>query len=348
MKNLPIVLLGALAAPAALAQSPIRAETATDYAVFATDGTDTAFDAEAIATPILRGLHVRASVGGGRMSPPTAWASTQVSPFSPRPGELGLRIVEAGGVASADPQASHAAGTSADAPNTSAPTQGAHSIALGFAVPPGRQGTVTIAWDGQASPGARLGAAVDVDGDGTADWTGAAGSRDLQRIPVTAGPNGVELTITTDGSAAVAGLGRAGYHGGLSVTFIGGGGGPSCTWTSSGRQCLGALTGTDSVTSRGITLTLDVAGAAQNGLGVLVVGDLASTPFDLPRSNCQLLVDPTPTRLLHAFVTDATGAARMVFRIPVRPVTTNFQAVTIELANSGAIGSTDVLGLVCQ
>jgi hypothetical protein len=240
------------------------------------------------------------------------------------------------------------AGTSADAPGTASPTQGAHSVALHFAVPSGTAGTVAISWSGQQSAGASVTGAVDVDGDGIPDWTGQGGTPSHTTLNVTAGANGVTLTVTTNGSAAVTGPGREHYAASLLVSFRPGSTSPlTFTWTPSGPQCLGSLTGTQTVGTFGdVALHLAVAGGAANGIGVLLSGTAASSPINLPSGTCQLLVDPNGAGF-GVFLTDASGNGAVTLHTRARPMTVDFQALTLGFTG-GALGTTDMQNLTVQ
>lgn len=345
------LFLSATLSLSVFAQAP-QAATATDYGVFASNGTTTNYDAKATGTAIGRGLGVRAAAGGGPMTRPDAHASTFVGPAASFTGGVGLRIVEAGAAHGASPTSTSAAGT-ADAPSgTASPAQASHDVSITYAVTAGTAGTVSIQWQARASGGASATAAVDVDGDGVADWSGTAAASAQTTLPVTAGANGVTLAIETGGSAAVTGVGDAGYHSSLTVLFRPGGGtgGLSCTWTPSGAQCLGALAGSDSQQRGYLDLTLAVTGAARTGFGILVVGTAAAAPTPLPLGSCQLLVDPGTNGGLRAFATDGNGDATLRFRVRAVPFQFDFQALSFGLDPSGAgvLGSSNALNLVCQ
>ncbi|MDA1221206.1 MAG: hypothetical protein O3B85_04215, partial [Planctomycetota bacterium] len=68
------------------------AATQTDFAAFAADGTNTAFDSQAAGTAIGRGLSVQAEIQTNPRTPPQAWATTFVTPLTPRAGSVGLQL----------------------------------------------------------------------------------------------------------------------------------------------------------------------------------------------------------------------------------------------------------------
>ncbi|MBM4062973.1 MAG: hypothetical protein FJ265_18040 [Planctomycetes bacterium] len=360
MTQPPLLSLGLFALPL-LAQGPggpgnpppVNARTVTNYAVFATDGTNASFRGLPANAPVGPGINLNAFVGGGPNVPPAAVARTSVMPVATMQG-AGLRIVETARIHGTDPNANYACGTSRDAPNTTAPVQGSHTVGVHYAVPANATGTVSINWMGQASGGATSTGAVDVDGDGVADWTGTAGTNNQTTLPVTAGQNGVLLAITTNGGATVTGVGDAGYNTTLVVTFRPTGGGPgtvTVTWTSYGPQCLGSLTGTDSQQNGVLTLNLALAGAPANGFGILVGGVPATTPVPLPFGTCQLLVDPNGAGGgLRSFLTDASGAAAFVYRLRAVAFTMDFQAITFgfDVNNNSVLGSSNALNMTAQ
>jgi hypothetical protein len=332
---------------------PINGRTATDFAVFAQDGTTVAFDAVASQTAIPPGIGIHAVLGGGPNLPPALGAHSSVMPMAATMG-AGLRVVESGRIHGTDPNANYAIGTSQDAPNTTAPVQGRHAVALHFAVAQGGTGVVSIGWTGNASPGASALGAVDVDGDGVPDWTGAAGTNNQTNLPVTAGANGITLAIATNAGATVAGVGNAGYDCSLTVLFrpTGGGTNPvTVTWTATGPQCLGSLSGTDTQANGVLTLNLAVAGAPANGFGILLGGAPATSPVPLPFGACQLLIDPAGRGGgMRSFVTDANGAATFVYRVRAIAFTIDFQAVTFGFGpnNTSLLGSTNALNMTAQ
>jgi hypothetical protein len=326
------------------------AATATDFAAFAADGTTIAFDAQPAGTAIGRSLAVQAEVAANPRTPPQAWARSFVTPLTLRAGSVGLQLREIGGARGDGSSAIVRAGTSADAPGTTRPTQAAHAVALLIPAAAGSTGTVQINWGGQASTGATLVASVDADGDGRPEWRGVAGTPDTQQLAVTAGPRGVRIVLATNGSATATGTDRAVYQGGLSVAFTpdGAGGGLSCTWTPTSRPCGATLAGSDNTTGRLLALTLDVSGASAQGLGLLIVGGPAATPVPLPGSTCSLVLDLGAAQGLFPFITDAQGDASLTFRVPPRPLTTDFQAVVLGVGRGATLGATNGLNLVCR
>ena len=350
MKTQSLFLVAALIAPLA-AQSGPGASTSTDYGVLAGDGASTTLDSEAVNTAIGRGLSVRAAIGAANTRP-GAVAGTLVAPAGVgRPGMpgagRGLRVQEHGAIETTDPNATLSCGTSASAPGAATPTQGAHSVAMHFAVAANTGGNVLIAWEARESAGASIAGSVDVDGDGTADWTGTGAANDRQSVPVTAGAQGITITITTNGSASVTGAGRAAYQAALSVVFVPSPAGLSCTWTSFGPQCVGSLAGADAAHPRGIALTLDVRGATPSTHGFLVVGTQAASPSPLPGNLCNLLVDRQRSHFAGGFRTDANGDATLQLVVPARAFTIDMQALSFDRAQQ-AIGSTNGLNLVCR
>ena len=325
--------------------SPVAA-TYTDYGVFASNGTATNHDVRPTQTAVGRGLAVRAAVGGGTTTRPDALATTTVAPVLTTTG-YGIRISESGSVASTLAGATLAAGSSSTPANTT-PVVGRHGIEVRYPVAQGSAAQVVIAWGGRATAGATAGASVDVDGDGTADWSGVAGTSATVSLPVTAGANGIAVRILSGGSAALNGIGAENYSTNLTVSVRPAQTGVTVTWASSGPQCLGALAGSDSQANGMLTLTLGVTGAARTGFGVLVLGAPAATPTALPFGSCQLLVDTSSG--LASFTTDTAGDATVTLRARAVAFTMSFQAVTFGFDATGGsvLGSTNVQGLTCQ
>ncbi|MDA0372427.1 MAG: hypothetical protein O2865_01445, partial [Planctomycetota bacterium] len=117
---------------------------------------------------------------------------------------------------------------------------------------------------------------------------------------------------------------------------------------STSRPCGASLAGSDNATGRLLALTLDVTGASPQGLGLLVVGAPAARPTPLPGSTCSLVLDLAAAQGLFPFITDAQGDASLTFRVPPRPLTTDFQAVVLGLGRGATLSATNGLNLVCQ
>ncbi|MGE0143441.1 MAG: hypothetical protein AB7I19_10355 [Planctomycetota bacterium] len=340
-----------LASTTLAAQQGPTASTSTDFAVLASDGAATNLDSEAQNTAVGRGLGVRTAAGRSRTSRGGAVASTTVG-FGGAPGRAGgprgLTIHESGSCASTDTNASLSCGTSADAPNTQNPTQAAHGIAANWPVAANTSGNLIVSWTARASSGASASASIDVDGDGTADWTGVAGTPDRQSIAVTAGANGVDISIVTNASATLSGAGREGYEASLNVHFVPAGGAVTCTWTAFGPTCVGSLAGSDAPGTRGIQLTLAVTGATANTFGVILFGSQAAAPTPLPGQVCDLLIDANRRgHFAGRFMTDANGDATVTMQVPARAFTIDMQGLTFDRANQ-TVGSTNGLNLVCR
>lgn len=315
--------------------------TGSNYAVFATDGVTTAFDGVATGTAVGNELEVEARVRQATGQQRTvAYAATEVETDSCG-DRRGVDIREEGSVNTRGATGTFAAGTSADAPGTTAPTQAAHVIHLVVAAAAGTAGEVTIDWEADQTAGATVTSSVDVDGDGTAEFTGVGNVDQRVTIAVTAGTKGFEIHITTSGSASVKGApGSASYDACLEVSVET----SLFSFTAVGPECLGELTGSVGSTSSNARLDFAVTGAAANGFAILVAGATATTPLALPAGTCQLLVDPTtPTHLL--FMTDATGNATQQLRTRMRNTTIDVQVLTMGFL-AGAIGTTNTVRVI--
>lgn len=347
--RIPTLLLSLpLFAAPALAQGPTAA-TGSDWAVLATDGASTGFDAQPSGTSLGRGLGVRAAAGGFRAG---ARASSFATPWRTflgfgRNAAAGVLISEHGTARNDQPTGTISAGTSADPPGTASPTQAPHDIDVTYALAQGTAATVHIAWSAHVSPGASASAAVDVDGDGVADWTSTPGTNERLTLPVTAGANGVTLAITTDGSASVAGMGAESYASSLAVTLsTQGGGSPlTYTWSNSGPACQGTLRGSETVFGPGVRLDFTITGGVPDGIGLLLIGTPAATPSPLPVGSCDLLLDNLALGAF--FLTDNNGDAATRTLTRNTAMTVDFQAVTFGFV-ANAMGSTDLLNLVVQ
>jgi hypothetical protein len=320
--------------------------TTTDFGVVTALGTATGFDAVATGTAVTRNLGVHTGAG---TRPDTAHALTRVGFARTLREGPGVEITEHGRVANTVATQNGSAGTSDDAPGTASPTQGPHGIRVAYPnLASGTNAIVSIHWSGRATAGASISAAVDIDGDGTADFTGGATPRVTQLLQATAGANGVVIDITTSGSASVTGVGDESYGGHLLVLVKEGTLPTSCTFTNFGAPCGADLNGT---VGTGLDLTLDITNAPANAMGFFVAGDQAATPVPLPGGTCNLLVDGRRWFHHQLIRTDATGAASVGIPTPRLAVTIAFQALlftpgsTPQTRNVVASNGTE---LVCQ
>lgn len=341
-----------------LAQTPpVTVTTATDFGVLATANSQSSFHSVAVNTALPPAFFVGARVGGGNGPGPmsrlaAAEAHTSVVLLTgPRPGNqpgLGVHIEEAGMAVGLTATDAALSGSSADAPTATAPTRAAHGLTVAFAAAANATGTVVLNWRGDATANASATVDVDVDGDNVIDFHGVAnGTPVQQQFPVTAGANGVVVSVTTTAAADVQGVGNEHYRAGLSVHFAGTVTQPTVTFTPFGPSCDGTLSGQMVPTPRGNAVQLDVRGATAGSLAFLVVGAPLATPLNLPGSQCQLLVQPG----FHGFtLLDANGDGSRVLGVPGRPpITVDFQMLTLDLSGSTlALGTTNGLNLQIQ
>lgn len=114
------------------------------------------------------------------------------------------------------------------------------------------------------------------------------------------------------------------------------------TFHDFGTQCGSDLSGSLSTGPRGDAVVLSLTGADPRSIAILALGlDLAATPYSLPNSNCQLLVEPRGA--LFAF-TDASGEASwtlpfVLSRVPP-PFSLFAQVVTITIGTTPPRGAT--------
>jgi hypothetical protein len=327
-----VTLLG----PVALAQT---VTTDTNYAVFATDGVTTAFDGVAAGTAVVDELEVSARVRQTTQSShhrrTLASASTDVEV-----GCRGVEIDEEGSVNTRGATGKFSAGTSADAPGTTLPTQGAHSIHLVIAAAAGTAGEVTIDWEAEQTTGATVTSSVDVNDDGVADFTGVGNVDQRVTIPVTAGTKGFMIHITTSGSASINGIGSESYEASLEIEVET----SRFSFSPLGTECLGELTGSSTDDSSNARVNFTITGAAANGFAILAAGAPAAAPLPLPAGTCTMLVEPG-TATLQVFLTDATGNATAQMRTRLRNTSIDVQVLTLGFV-AGAIGTTNGLRVI--
>lgn len=329
-------------------QPPSNAiSTASDFGSVASLGANSGFQSTATGTTIARALVTSARVGNLRTN--SANASSVVSFARSREGD-GVAVLENGFVSNSDPTIGGSAGTSNSAPGSTSPTQGAHSISVNWpGLASGANAIVTIHWRGRATTGASVSTSIDVDGDGTADFTGSAGAPTTQLLQVTAGATGVTIAIETAGSASLAANGNENYNGEVSVFVMAGTLPTSCTFTNFDVACGADLNGT--VGTTGLDLSLDITNAPANKLGFFMVGDQLTTPTPLPAGTCNLLIDGRRFFLGWLFHTDATGAASVPIPTPRTAITVSFQAVigtNDPVTNARTLVASNGTELVCQ
>ena len=114
------------------------------------------------------------------------------------------------------------------------------------------------------------------------------------------------------------------------------------TFHDFGTQCGSDLSGSLQTGPRGDAVVFSLTGADPRAIAILALGTgLATTPYSLPNSNCQLLVEPRGALFARA---DANGDAswRLPFvlsRVPA-PFSLFAQAVTITVATTTPRGAT--------
>lgn len=341
-----LVALAPLATAQVTTSGPVAA-TSGPWGVFASNGASTNYDAKAAQTAVGRGLSVRAIVGGSATTRPDAIATSGVVPVFTTTG-TGFRFTETGALNGTVAGTTLSVGSSSSAVGAPSPAGGSHGVDIRYAVPQGAAASVVVSWSGRATAGAALGASIDLNGDGTPEWSANNGTAQTVTLPVTAGANGITIGVLTSGSATVTGVGTENYGANLTVSLRPAQTGVTCTWASSGPQCVGALAGSETQANGMLTLTLGVTGAARTGFGVMVLGQPAATPTALPFGSCQLLLDTTGG--LSSFTTDLNGDATVTLRARAVAFTMSFQAVTFgfDALGQSVLGSTNVQGLTCQ
>ena len=339
------ILIGAIALTVAAglsAQTTSNAtlKAATNYGSLSKGASKSDFNAVAKDKTSSRGLGARSFVGTRRSMEARALSAASIA--RGRSGAYGLRVSESGSA-----RAGASAGTSASAPNASSPSLGKHTVSLTLAAGSGKDVKLALSWFGRATTGASSTVSVDINGDNMPDFTGKAdGMRKTANLMVKAGANGVTISITTEGKAAGANMRGASYSSGLFIqSDFGGNTGGNCTITAFGPECGGKMTGTASTRS-GVSISLRIAGAAKNSIGVLVIGKKLTSPVTLPGSTCTLAVDPKATR---AFRTDSMGNARSGLFSRSGNFEVDAQSITLEISSGGAkLASTNSLNIKCQ
>ncbi len=122
--------------------------------------------------------------------------------------------------------------------------------------------------------------------------------------------------------------------------------GPTCTFTSFGRQCGGTLAGQQIAGRTGTAVRFDVTNATPGATAVLAIGH-AARPTMLPGGPCLLLVD---ARVLHFAPVDRLGQVSFNFPLPaIVPLVADVQVVTVGVTRAGRTAeSTNGLHFVCQ
>lgn len=287
MKTFVVLPLALLIGSALRAQTAPVITTATDYGVVAIEGSHPDQDAVALGTDIGTGLHIESSNDCNH-----ALAGTEITPIDDARWGHGVRVREYGDVVLYDNTPS-SAGTSNDPPSTPGATLGPHALQLDYAVAPGTQGLVKVVFQGNASWHASGSATIDVDGDGQVDFTGVPdGSYQSAELPVTAGPGGVLLLVTTEGRVARQTCGSSNYDHRFSVYFRADQGSWNCNLTPFGRDCGLHLDAEVRTTYTGDSLRLVITGGRPFAPGALIVADRLAMPIPMPFSQCDLLLDP--------------------------------------------------------
>ncbi|MCA8969553.1 MAG: hypothetical protein KDC95_07215, partial [Planctomycetes bacterium] len=192
-------------------------------------------------------------------------------------------------------------------PTTTGPgTPGTLDFVLRYKSSAGRKGVIKIAWQSLLKFSATAKAAIDIDDNGTPEWTGGNtnGGFATQLVPVAFDANG-DLIAKVSIEGTVDGAGQINFssaYGRLDIRFVDQNAG-KCTITPYGTGCSGA-SATASVTTIGAehVIATKVTGGFANLFALEAIG---SSKLSLPLpGNCTLLTNAI-SFLVHP--TDANG-----------------------------------------
>lgn len=191
---------------------------------------------------------------------------------------------------------------------------GPHSLRFSIRTLAGTRGKIELWAMGFASVGGNTAISIDLGDDGLADF-GYVATRSVVlerrqwdvRIP----PSGsLDVSIYTQGRAKAPVGGQATYFSGITVRFTPG---SFCDIARHGAMCAGNLLGSDSASSGGHVVLLELEDAPATVPGVLVIGAQAVT-IPIPGSSCLLYTNPV---VAIPFITDSRGEASLRLPLPI-------------------------------
>ena len=192
--------------------------------------------------------------------------------------------------------------------------EGPHGLRFTIRALAGTRGKIELWAMGFVSVGADTAISIDVGDDGVADF-GYVATRSVLlerrqwdvRIP----PSGsLDVIIRTQGHATAPTGAQATYFSGLTVRFTPG---SFCDISRHGAMCAGNLLGSDSASSGGHVVLLELEDAPATVPGVLVIGVQAVT-IPIPGSSCLLYTNPVVAIPL---ITDSRGDASQRLPLPI-------------------------------
>lgn len=244
--------------------------------------------------------------------------------------------------------ANSSAGTSAsDDPRNIA--AGAHSFRLELPARDGARFVVVATLSGRTAGRSTASASVDIDNDGTNDWTGRVGSQPVtQRWVVTAGKTGIALGMSTQALASVGTTVTAtGYQALLRISVSPAtSSGSRCTITRQGASCGPVLAARETRVNNRDVLNFQTTRARAGGAAFFILGDRVLN-VRFPGTRCGLYTNPL---IIFGRQVDRQGQASIRFEIPSdfagRFVS---QDIILSRSSSGAvIQSTNGLGVTCR
>jgi hypothetical protein len=178
---------------------------------------------------------------------------------------------------------------------------------------------------------------VDVDSNGSADFTGTMSGPAQREFFVVLGTSGRTIRTTTQGAL---GANRFGFtQGTLTITWDPL---PPCGFSELGAGCGPTLTALNSIDGN-VDVILDGGPPGPAGRAALFLG-FNGLVFQIPGTNCFL---HTEIPIVANLVLDAAGRATLRVPILVRPVTFNMQAATLDFVTP-AIQTTNAIRASCN
>lgn len=329
-----LLLLGGLSA------QTISGKTASDFGNAIKAGTNTDSDSEKKDTAIgARGLGAFSSIRGAG----SASSSARVGKSSSwRTGTTtwSASVADRGHLSSDSTSNDSSANTTGDGGKA-----GAHSVDFMFGATKDTKGTLSVYVSAGASTGGTATASVTVAGK---TYSVKAGDRPMRiSLDFTLTSKGLPASVSTSGSCALKGRGRANYgaHASVSFTTKTSTGGGKCTVTEGTKGCGPVLKGTASSgsTRYGPSVKLELSGAAKGSIGLLLYSDDGKT-VDI--GGCPLF-----SSVVHAaaFTTSSTGTKTQTLRFPrSRDIKVSVGHVILSFTSTGiTFKSSNTLDIVC-
>lgn len=305
MRSLPILPVVAAALSTAALSTGLHAQIGvsakTNVGVFARSSSTAAIKSIKKDTKLSLPASVEAALR-------QASATTRVSAIRSTSG-VGIAVNEIATVRAAG--ASAGTTTSDDMRNI---TPGAHSVLASFPAREGAKFVVVASAIGRFQGRANASAGVDIDNDGTVDWTTRvtpAGAS--KRWLVTAGKTGLAIALQTRALASVGTTVVAtGYAASLTLTISPADSTTRCSVARQGLSCGPLLVAAESQASGKDFLSFRTSNARAGGAGIFILGDRVLN-VRFPGTRCGLYTNPL---IQIARVIDRQGNAVLRFEIP--------------------------------